>query len=364
MLREKLMKSLVKLVSVTTLTLVLFTSCSGKTTEVTTTEASAPVIEKEKSTLEMVKERGKVIVGVTAGVPGYSAPDSDGKWQGFDVDLAKAIAAAVLGDAEAIECRPLSAKERFTALQSGEIDVLSRVTTWTASRDAGLGLNFAGVNYYDGQGFMVSKESGITSLAELDGATIAVQAGTTTELNLSDYFRKEGLDFELIAFEKNDQATAALEAGRADAVTSDQSQLYALRTKFKNPDDFIMLSEVISKEPLGPVVRQGDDEWFDIVKWSLIVMVNAEEYGVTSANVDEMKASSTNPNVKRMLSVEGKLYEGFGLEADWAYDIIKQVGNYGESFDRNLGMGSPLKIDRGYNAQWNEGGLHYGIPLR
>lgn len=362
---EKIMlkrRFLVKL-SVALFSLILFTSCGAEASS-SSTESESMSASEVKTTLQLVKERGKVIVGVTAGVPGYSAPDSEGKWQGFDVDLAKAIAAAVLGDAEAIECRPLSAKERFTALQSGEIDVLSRVTTWTASRDAGLGLNFAGVNYYDGQGFMVSKESGITSLEELDGATIAVQAGTTTELNLSDYFRKKGLDFELITFEKNDQATAALEAGRADAVTSDQSQLYALRTKFKNPDDFIMLSEVISKEPLGPVVRQGDDEWFNIVRWTLLAMINAEEYGITSANVDEMKATSTNPSVKRILSVEGNISEGLSLEADWAYNIIKQVGNYGESFDRTLGSGSPLKIERGYNALWNEGGLQYGIPIR
>ena len=344
--------------------LVMIVSCSSESTDTAAAESMTKPTNEVKSTLELVKERGKVIVGVTAGVPGYSAPNSEGNWEGFDVDLARAIAAAVLGDADAIEARPLSAKERFTALQSGEIDVLSRVTTWTASRDAGLGLNFAGVNYYDGQGFMVSKESGITSLAELDGATIAVQAGTTTELNLSDYFRKNGMDFELITFEKNDQATAALEAGRADAVTSDQSQLYALRTKFKVPEDFIMLSEVISKEPLGPVVRQGDDEWFNIVKWTLLAMINAEEYGLTSANVDEMKASSTNPSVKRILSVEGNISDGLNLGPDWAYNIIKQVGNYGESFDRTLGSGSPLNISRGYNALWFDGGLQYGIPIR
>ncbi len=361
---KKAINFIFKLAGITLISMLTFVSCSKKAEAETSSVTMAPAAETVKTTMEIVKERGKVIVGVTAGVPGYSAPDSEGKWQGFDVDLAKAVAAAVLGDAEAIECRPLSAKERFTALQSGEIDMLSRVTTWTASRDAGLGLNFAGVNYYDGQGFMVAKDSGLKSLADLDGATIAVQAGTTTELNLSDYFRKNGWTLELITFENNDQATAALEAGRADAVTSDQSQLYALRTKFKNPENFVMLSEVISKEPLGPVVRQGDDQWFDIVKWALMVMINAEEYGVTSANVDEMKASSTNPNVKRMLSVEGKLYEGFGLEADWAYNIIKQVGNYGESFDRTLGAGSPLKIERGYNALWTDGGLQYGIPLR
>ncbi|MBN2657623.1 MAG: amino acid ABC transporter substrate-binding protein [Spirochaetales bacterium] len=362
MLRMKMKTPIMKMPLLAVLLMMLAISCGNDATE--TTETATKVKEEAKSTLELVKERGKVIVGVTAGVPGYSAPDSEGVWQGFDVDLGRAVAAAVLGDADAIECRPLSAKERFTALQSGEIDVLSRVTTWTATRDSGLGINFAGVNYYDGQGFMVAKDSGIKSLADLDGATIAVQAGTTTELNLSDYFRKMGMEFELITFEKNDQASAALEAGRADAVTSDQSQLYALRTKFSEPDNFIMLPEVISKEPLGPAVRQGDDQWLDIVAWSFMVMLNAEEYGVTMDNVDEMKSSSTNPNVKRMLGVEGEVADGFGLDKDWGYNIIKQVGNYGESFERNLGMGSPLKISRGYNALWTEGGLQYGLPIR
>ncbi len=324
------------------------------------TETAAPSV----STLEAVKARGKIVIGVTTGVPGYSAPDSAGAWQGFDVDLGKALAAAIFSDATKVEYRPLSAKERFTALQSGEIDLLARVTTWTMSRDTTLGLNFAGVNYYDGQGFMVSKASGIKSLKELDGASIAVQSGTTTELNLADYFRKNGLKYELITFDQNEQAADALEKGRADAVTSDQSQLYALRTKFANPDDFIMLPEVISKEPLGPVVRQGDDQWNDIVRWTLLAMVNAEESGLTSANVDEIKASTENPDVKRLLGTEGEFGTSLGLDNDWAYRIIKMVGNYGESFDRNLGAGSPLKINRGYNALWSDGGLQYGIPIR
>ncbi len=361
MLNLSLKKAPLRGIGLLIASVLLVVSC-GFSEPVETSEESPSAAAK--STLEIVKERGKVIVGVTAGVPGYSAPDAEGVWQGFDVDLGRAVAAAVLGDADAIECIPLSAKERFTALQSGEIDVLSRVTTWTATRDSELGINFAGVNYYDGQGFMVAKDSGITSLADLDGATIAVQAGTTTELNLSDYFRKAGMEFELITFEKNDQASAALEAGRADAVTSDQSQLYALRTKFQEPENFIMLPELISKEPLGPVVRQGDDQWLDIVTWSLMVMVNAEEYGVSAANVDEMLASSTNPNVKRMLGVEGEVGKGFGLEPDFGYKIVKLVGNYGESFDRNLGSGSPLNIERGFNALWTDGGLQYGLPIR
>ncbi|ADK82398.1 amino acid ABC transporter substrate-binding protein [Sediminispirochaeta smaragdinae] len=345
-------------------TIALASCGSSKSEEPAAEESATAAPETGKSTLELVKERGKVIVGVTAGVPGYSAPDSEGIWQGFDVDLGRAVAAAVLGDPDAIECRPLSAKERFTALQSGEIDVLVRVTTWTATRDSQLGVNFAGVNYYDGQGFMVAKDSGITSLADLDGATVAVQSGTTTELNLSDYFRKNNMDFELITFEKNDQASAALEAGRADAVTSDQSQLYALRTKFKEPENFIMLPELISKEPLGPVVRQGDDEWFNIVKWTLFAMLNAEEYGITSDNVDEMKETSDNPNVKRLLGSEGGVWEGFGLESNAGYNIIKYIGNYGESFERNLGSGSPLNISRGLNALWTKGGIQYGMPIR
>jgi len=337
--------------------LLALSSCGGESTS-----AAAP--EKKLSTLEIVKQRGTLVLGVTSGVPGYSAPDSAGKWQGFDVDLGRAVAAAIFGDPDKVEYRPLSAKERFTALQSGEIDILSRVTTWTMSRDTTLGLNFAGVNYYDGQGFLVRKDSGITSVKELNGASISVQSGTTTELNLSDYFRKNGLQYELITFEKNEQAAAALENGRADAVTSDQSQLYALRTKFKNPDDYIMLPEVISKEPLGPVVRQGDDQWMDLVRWTLLAMVNAEEAGVTSQNIDEIKASTDNPDVKRLLGLDGEFGTSLGLDNDWAYRIVKLVGNYGESFERNLGMGSPLKINRGLNALWTDGGLQYGIPIR
>lgn len=317
-----------------------------------------------QSTLEMVKERGKLIVGVTAGVPGYSSPDANGEWQGFDVDLGRAVAVAIFADPEAVEFRPLSAVERFTALQSGEIDMLSRVTTWTATRDSQLGINFAGVNYYDGQGFMVAVDSGLETLADLDGATIAVQSGTTTEQNLADYFRANGWDYNLLTFETNQQAANALESGRAEAVTSDSSQLYALRTQFADPSAFTLIPTLISKEPLGPVVREGDDQFMDIVRWTLVAMLNAEEYGVTSANVDDMKANSTNPNVKRLLGVEGELNEGFGLEPDWAYNIIKMIGNYGESFERNLGMDSPLMIERGYNALWTDGGLQYGFPFR
>jgi len=269
----------------------------------------------------------------------------------------------VFGDSTKLKFTPLTAKERLTALQSGEIDVLSRNTTWTSSRDSAQGMNFTGVTYYDGQGFLVNKKLGVTGAKNLDGATVCVQAGTTTELNLSDYFRANKMKFTPITYDKSDESAKSLEAGRCDVLTSDQSQLYAQRIKLAKPDDYVVLPEVISKEPLGPVVRHGDDDWFDIVKWTLYVMVNAEELGVTSKNVDEMK-KSTNPDVKRLLGVEGDKGKDFGLAPDWMATVIKQVGNYGEIFDRNVGAGSPLKIQRGLNALWNQGGLQYAPPVR
>lgn len=320
--------------------------------------------EVSKTTLEVVKERGVILCGITTGVPGYSAPDSNNEWKGFDVDLCRAVSAAIFGDPDKVEYKPLSAKERFTALQSGEIDVLSRVTTWTLTRDTELGLNFAGVSFYDGQGFIVTKASKINSLRGLNGASICVQAGTTTELNLADYFRKYNMEYELITYDRNEQASASFESGRCDAFTSDQSQLSALRTKFANPDDFVILEQLISKEPLGPVVRHGDDQWLDIVKWTLLAMINAEELLVTSGNVEQLKANSTDPNIKRLLGVEGDLGVKLGLGNDWAYNIVKLVGNYGEVFERHLGMSSPLKISRGYNNLWFRNGLQYGHPIR
>lgn len=317
----------------------------------------------KKATLEIVKERGELLCGVTTGVPGYSAPDSSNVWRGFDVDVCRAVSAAIFGDADKVVYKPLSAKERFTALASGEIDMLSRVTTWTTSRDTTLGLNFAGVAFYDGQGFMVKKSSNIKGIKELAGASICVQSGTTTEQNLTDYFKKHSLDFNLITYDRNEQASAALEEGRCDATTSDASQLYALRTKFSNPEDFVIFDELISKEPLGPVVPHGDDQWLDIVKWALLVLINAEEEGITSANVDSMK-SSNNPVVKRILGIEGDLGQGLGLDNNWSYNIIKLVGNYEEIFEKNLGADSPLNISRGYNALWFNGGLQYGYPMR
>ena len=316
------------------------------------------------ATLDAVKSKGFVQCGVSTGLPGFSSADDKGTFTGIDVDMCRAVAAAIFGDAEKVKYNPLTAKERFTALQSGEIDMLPRNTTWTYTRDTSLGLNFTGVNYYDGQGFLVTKNLGVKSALEMDGASFCIQAGTTTELNLADYFRSNKMNYTPITFDTSDQTIKAFEAGRCDALTSDQSQLYALRIKLSDPKSAVVLPEVISKEPLGPVVRQGDDEWFNVVKWSLYAMVNAEELGVTSANVDEMKASSTNPNVRRLLGVEGVKGEWMGLPDDWGYNIIKQVGNYGEAFDRNVGAGSALGIARGLNALWSKGGLQYAPPVR
>ena len=314
-------------------------------------------------TLDAVKAKGFVQCGVSTGLPGFSVADDKGNWGGLDVDVCKAVAAAVFGDAGKVKFSPLTAKERFTALQSGEIDMLSRNTTWTLTRDSNLGLNFAGVNYYDGQGFMVSKKLGVKSAKELDGASVCIQAGTTTELNLADYFRANKMEYEPITYDTSDETVKGFEAGRCDVLTSDQSQLYALRIKLSNPDGAMVLPEVISKEPLGPVVRQGDDDWFNIVRWSLNAMLNAEELGVTSANADEMKNSS-DPNVRRLLGLEGIKGEGLGRADEWAYNIVKQVGNYGEAFERNVGTGSPLGIARGLNALWNNGGIQYAPPIR
>jgi general L-amino acid transport system substrate-binding protein len=316
------------------------------------------------ATLDAVKAKGFVQCGVSTGLPGFSAADEKGQFRGIDVDMCRGVAAAIFGDADKVKYSPLTAKERFTALQSGEIDMLPRNTTWTLTRDTSLGLNFTGVNYYDGQGFLVSKDLGVKSATEMDGASFCIQAGTTTELNLADYFRTNKMSYTPITFDTSDQTVKAFEAGRCDALTSDQSQLYALRIKLANPENAVVLPEVISKEPLGPVVRQGDDEWFNIVKWMLFAMVNAEELGITSANVDEMKAKSTDPNVRRLLGLEGVKGEWMGLPDNWGYNVIKHVGNYGEVFERNVGMGSALKISRGLNALWTRGGIQYAPPMR
>ncbi|MBO6719356.1 MAG: amino acid ABC transporter substrate-binding protein [Rhizobiaceae bacterium] len=315
------------------------------------------------ATLEDVKSRGMLKCGVSQGLPGFSNPDSGGNWSGLDVDLCKGIAAAIFGDASKVEYVPLSAKERFTALQSGEVDLLSRNTTWTMSRDTQLGLYFSVVNYYDGQGFMVRNDMGITSALQLSGAAICTNTGTTTELNVADYFRANNMDYELVAFEKADEVVAAYDAGRCDVYTTDQSGIYAQRLKLTNPDDHKVLPEVISKEPLGPAVRQGDDVWANIVKWTHFAMLQAEESGVTQANVDEMKGSE-DPTIKRLLGSEGEFGTPLGLSNDWAYQIIKAVGNYGETFARNVGPDTELKIARGQNALWTNGGLQYAPPIR
>src|SRR5919109_664890 len=314
-------------------------------------------------TLKTVKDRGMLSCGVSQGLPGFSTPDDKGNWTGLDVDICRAIAAAIFNDATKIKFVPLSAKDRFTALQSGEIDVLSRNTTWTLSRDTALGANFTGVTYYDGQGFLVKKSLKVNSALELSSASVCVQTGTTTEQNLADYFKGNNMKYEVIAFTSADETVKAYEAGRCDVFTSDVSQLYAERLKVANPADHVVLPEVISKEPLGPMVRHGDDQWFDIVKWTLYAMVNAEELGVSSKNVDEA-LKSNQPEIKRLLGTEGNFGEQLGLTKDWVVRIVKQVGNYGEVFDRNVGTGSKLGISRGVNRLWTKGGIQYAPPVR
>lgn len=315
------------------------------------------------ATLDLVREKGYFTCGVSQGNPGFSNPDEEGSWTGLDVDYCRAIAAAVLGDPEAVKFRPLGSSERFIALQSGEIDVLSRTTTWTMSRDTNLGANFVGVMYYDGQAMMVRKDLGISSALDLAGASVCTATGTTTELNVADFFRVNNMDYEVVAFEKNDEVTAAYDAGRCDVYTTDKSGLHANRLKLTNPSEHVILPEVISKEPLGPVVRQGDDQWFNIAKWTLNALINAEELGVTRANVDDM-AGSANPSVKRLLGAEGNFGEALGLDQDWAVRIIKAVGNYGEVFERNVGPDTSLGIARGLNASWQSGGILYAAPVR
>ncbi len=314
-------------------------------------------------TLKTVKDRGQLSCGVSQGLPGFSTPDDKGNWTGLDVDICRAIAAAVFNDPTKIKFVPLSAKDRFTALQSGEIDVLSRNTTWTLSRDTSLGANFTGVTYYDGQGFMVKKSLKVNSALELNSASVCVQQGTTTEQNLADYFKGNNMKYEVIAFGTNDEAVKAYESGRCDVFTTDVSGLYADRLKLANAADHVVLPEVISKEPLGPMVRHGDDQWFDIVKWTLFAMVAAEELGITQKNVDEM-VKSDKPEIKRAVGTDANLGEQLGLTKDWLVRIVKAVGNYGESFERNVGSGSKLGIARGLNNLWNKGGIQYAPPIR
>jgi len=313
--------------------------------------------------LDQVKSKGFVQCGVSQGLPGFSSPDDKGNWTGLDVDVCRAIAAAIFDDATKVRYTPLTAKDRFTALQSGEIDVLSRNTTWTLSRDTSLGLNFAGVSYYDGQGFLIRKDKKISSALELSGASVCTQTGTTTELNVADFFRARNMKYEVVAFTTADETIKAYEAGRCDVFTSDVSQLYAMRLKLANTADHVVLPEIISQEPLAPVVRHGDDQCFDLVKWVLFAMLNAEELNVTQKNLDE-QLKSPNPEIKRLLGAEGNFGEQLGLTRDWVVRIVKKVGNYGESFDRNVGAGSKLGIERGLNRLWNKGGIQYAPPVR
>ncbi len=319
------------------------------------------------ATLDDVKAKGHVQCGVSTGLAGFSAPNDKGDWTGLDVDFCRAVAAAIFDDPSAVQFTPLSAKERFTALQSGEVDILSRNTTWTISRDTALGLNFAGVTYYDGQGFMINskKLQGINSALQLSGAAVCVQAGTTTELNLADYFKANNMEYNPVVFEKLEEVNTAYDSGRCDVYTTDQSGLYAIRLTLSSPDDHIVLPEIISKEPLGPVVRHGDDQWFDIAKWVYYALLNAEELGINQGNVEE-SLKSDKPEVRRLLGTEdgGKLGTDLGLTNDWVVRVIKHVGNYGEIFERNVGAESPLKISRGINALWTKGGLQYGMPIR
>ena len=315
-------------------------------------------------TLDAIKQRGAVVCGVNTGLAGFSAADSQGNWTGLDVDICKAIAAAVLSDPGKVKWVPLTAQARFTALQSGEVDILSRNTTWTLTRDASLGLDFIGVTYYDGQGFMVPSKIKVTSAKNLKGADVCVQSGTTTEKNLNDYNRSNNLNMKPVVFEGLEASVKAFFSGRCQAYTTDASGLASIRNKeASNPADYVILPELISKEPLGPAVRRGDDEWFAIAKWVIFALIEAEESGITQANVDKMKAS-TDPAVQRMLGTGEDMGKLLGLDKEWAYRAIKAVGNYGEIFERNVGPGSALKLPRGLNNLWNKGGILYAPPIR
>lgn len=315
-------------------------------------------------TLDKIKQAGGFSCGVQTGLAGFAQPDSQGVYTGFNVDICKALSAAIFGDPGKVKYVPLTAQQRFTALQSGEVDILSNNTTWTLQRDTELGLNFAPVVFYDGQGFMVAKKLNVKSAKELNGATICVQPGTTTELNLADYFRANKMEYKPVVIEKLDEVVAAFFSGRCDVFTTDASGLAAVRMgRASNPDDYMILPERISKEPLAPVVRHGDDQWHDIVDWVVFALIQAEESGITKVNVDDM-LKSDDPSIKRMLGATPGMGKALGLDENWAYNEIKAVGNYGEIFDRNLGAGGPLKLERGLNALWKNGGLQYAMPIR
>ncbi|MGY0399277.1 MAG: amino acid ABC transporter substrate-binding protein [Ostreibacterium sp.] len=317
----------------------------------------------QAGTLEDVKSGGKLACGITPGTAGFSAPDADNIWQGIDVDFCRAVSSAIFDDPNKVKFVPLTAKERFTALQSGEIDLLSRITTKTMSRDTSLAINFIGTMYYDGQGFMVRKSLGVKDAMDLSGASVCTDTGTTTELNIADFFKSNKLDYKPVVFEKKEEAISAYDTGRCDVISSDISGLQAYRTKMKKPDDHIVLPNVISKEPLTPAVRHGDDKWLDLVEWTRNCQINAEELGVNSKNVEMMKKSS-NPAIKRLLGLEGNFGKAIGLSNNWCANVITKVGNYGEIYDRNLGPNAVITIDRGLNRLWNKGGIMYAAPIR
>ncbi|ANU66715.1 amino acid ABC transporter substrate-binding protein [Turicimonas muris] len=314
--------------------------------------------------LDKVKKDGVVVCGVNTAAPGFSNADSQGKWTGLDVDYCRALAAAVLGDATKVKFVPLSSPQRFSALQAGEIDVLARNTTWNLTRDASLGAVFVGTIYYDGQGFLVPKKLGVKSVNELNGATICVQSGTSSEPSVADYFKSHNMKYKAVVFDTTEATQGAFLSGRCQVYTTDMSDLAGARTKAANPDDYIILPEVISKEPLGPSVRRGDNEWFQICRWVLNALIEAEEYGITQENVDQVKKTSTNPNVQRLVGSGEDMGKLLGLDKDWSYRIVKQVGNYGESFEKNLGPKTPLALPRGVNNQWTKGGILYAPPVR
>ncbi len=315
-------------------------------------------------TLQDVQAAGVLKCGTGTGQVGFSAPDANGYWEGIDVAVCRAIAAAVLNDKDAVEFVPLTSKVRFSSLTSGEVDLLSRTTTWTFSRDVDLALTFVGINYYDGQGFMVPTDLGVSSALELDGATICIQTGTTTELNLADYFRSNGMSFEPVPIDTTAEAQASYIAGACDVYTTDSSALASARSSFENPDDHVILPEIISKEPLGPLVRHGDDQWADVVRWVMNALIAAEELGITSANLETLAAGTNNPEINRFMGTEGNLGEMLGLDADWAARAISAGGNYGEIFESTIGESTPIGLARGLNAQWTQGGLMYSPPFR
>lgn len=333
---------------------------------VTTLAAGVAVagMASAQQTLQTVQQRGELICGVSTGLTGFSAPDANGVWQGFDVAFCRALAAAVLGDPLKVSFVPLTAQTRFTALSSGEIDVLSRNSTWTFSRDTDLRFNWGGISYFDGQGFMVNRALGVSSALELDGATVCIITGTTTELNLADYFRANGMTYEPVPVESDAEAQQQFQAGACDAYTTDVSGLAASRASFASPGDFVILPEVISKEPLGPLVRHGDDNWMDIVRWTLNALIGAEEYGITSANIAQLAQGTNSPKINRLLGTEGNLGQMMGLDNEWAVRAISAGGNYGEIFAANIGEGTPIGMARGLNALWTQGGLIYSPPFR